>query len=299
KSLILGIQGNLWTEFVPTFERAQYMYFPRFMAVSELCWNSIESKDPEAFVERVNSHYPLLDRRGIKYRLPDFDNIYDRNVYWRERDAVAAPTLPVEGITVRYTDDGSFPNQYSPLYTDPIAFDTDRVLKFRTFYSDGSPGDITVAPYYGVKPFEAVGIADESLRPGLAATLYAFEGESSEDIATSPIVGNFITPYVTIPEEAELPIGLIYTGYIDIPQDGIYTFYLNTDDGSMLYIHGELVVDNDGMHSILEKTGQAALCKGLHPIEVHYFDPNGGSVELGMVDDDNKRKELGPSWFRH
>ncbi|MCC8034429.1 MAG: chitobiase/beta-hexosaminidase C-terminal domain-containing protein [Rikenellaceae bacterium] len=248
---------------------------------------------------RVNAHYPLLDRRGIKYRLPDFDNIYDRNVYVGPGEAVAAPTLPVEGITVRYTQDGTSPDRNSPLYTGPISFDSDRVLKFRTFYPDGSPGDITVAPYYGVEPFEAVDIPEGELSPGLIAALYAFEGESSRDIATSPYIGEFVTPYVTIPDGAALPIGLIYTGYIDIPEDGIYTFYLNTDDGSMLYIHGEPVVDNDGMHSILEKTGQAALWKGLHPIEVHYFDPNGGSVELGIIDDDNKRRELGPSWFRH
>ena len=63
-----------------------------------------------------------------------------------------------------------------------------------------------------------------------------------------------------------------YTGYVDIPKSGIYTFYLRSDDGSKLYLHDDLVVDNDGSHSSITKQGMMALKKGLHPIRIEYFE---------------------------
>ncbi len=47
---------------------------------------------------------------------------------------------------------------------------------------------------------------------------------------------------------------------------------------------GETVIDNDGAHSPYEKTGQKALGKGLHPVEVRYFDHNGGLLEMKVLD---------------
>lgn len=62
------------------------------------------------------------------------------------------------------------------------------------------------------------------------------------------------------------------TGFIRIPADGVYTFILRSDDGSMLFIDGTLVVENDGAHSVREKSGARRLSAGLHPIEVRFFD---------------------------
>lgn len=63
-----------------------------------------------------------------------------------------------------------------------------------------------------------------------------------------------------------------YTGYIEVPTDDIYTFYTNSDDGSRLWIDDVLVVDNDGLHSIQERSGAIGLAAGLHPIRVEYLE---------------------------
>ncbi|HMI78020.1 MAG TPA: PA14 domain-containing protein, partial [Ferruginibacter sp.] len=68
-----------------------------------------------------------------------------------------------------------------------------------------------------------------------------------------------------------------FRGYIKITKDGIYTFYTQSDDGSKLFIDDEEVVDNDGDHGTVEKSGKAALKKGLHKIRVTYFDSGGGN----------------------
>lgn len=73
--------------------------------------------------------------------------------------------------------------------------------------------------------------------------------------------------------------GLRFTGYIKISRPGRYTFSTASDDGSRLYIDGTLVVDNDGLHRAdVEKSGTITLDTGYHPIQVDYFERQGGDV---------------------
>ena len=63
----------------------------------------------------------------------------------------------------------------------------------------------------------------------------------------------------------------------------MHTLRLASDDGSRLYLDGELVVDNDGLHGRIEKIHQAPLTAGWHPIRVEWFNATGGldlSLEL-------------------
>lgn len=69
-----------------------------------------------------------------------------------------------------------------------------------------------------------------------------------------------------------------FTGNIVIPEDGVYSFYTASDDGSRLFIDGTLVADNDGLHASQEQGGSIELDSGLHQIEVQYFEKGGGEV---------------------
>ncbi len=71
-------------------------------------------------------------------------------------------------------------------------------------------------------------------------------------------------------------IGLRYRGYIDIPRDGVYTFYTMSDDGTRLTIGRDVVVDNDGIHAGTEKSASIELKKGKHALTVEYFEAAGG-----------------------
>ena len=66
----------------------------------------------------------------------------------------------------------------------------------------------------------------------------------------------------------------------NVPEDGIYTFALMSDDGSWLKIDGNMVVDNDREQSPHEMICQQALRKGMHKMEVRYFDHNGGMLRM-------------------
>ena len=71
---------------------------------------------------------------------------------------------------------------------------------------------------------------------------------------------------------------LRFTGYIEAPADGLYTFYTNSDDGSRLYIGGDPVVNNDGLHAPVEASGIVRLAAGKHPIIVTFFQRAGGAA---------------------
>ncbi|HBG26782.1 MAG: hypothetical protein A2Y10_05520 [Planctomycetes bacterium GWF2_41_51] len=63
-----------------------------------------------------------------------------------------------------------------------------------------------------------------------------------------------------------------FKGYIDVPRASIYTFYISSDNGSQLFIDDVMVVNNDGLHDLLKKSGNRNLTKGRHSITVTYFD---------------------------
>jgi hypothetical protein len=72
--------------------------------------------------------------------------------------------------------------------------------------------------------------------------------------------------------------GFSFTGYINVPSDGQYTFYTTSDDGSSLYIDNVLTVINDGLHDVTERSGTIGLKAGKHAIIVMFFEQTGGQV---------------------
>ncbi len=65
-------------------------------------------------------------------------------------------------------------------------------------------------------------------------------------------------------------------GYIKIPEDGKYTFYLASNDGSVMYLDDHELINHDGPHSMIEESVVVALHKGMHKIVVKYFQMQGG-----------------------
>lgn len=77
------------------------------------------------------------------------------------------------------------------------------------------------------------------------------------------------------PKDRNDNVGFLFEGKIEVPKDGDYEFYLNSDDGSELYAGGKRVVLNDGVHGMVRKQGKIKLKKGLVKIKVGYFEKAG------------------------
>jgi len=97
---------------------------------------------------------------------------------------------------------------------------------------------------------------------------------------------NQLTPVTTgiIPNVSLSPrlqndyFGFKYEAVINIPTTGTYTFYTASDDGSKLYVDGTQVVNNDGLHGVIESSGQITLTEGSHDFEVVFFEKGGGEA---------------------
>ena len=65
---ILGGQGNLWTEYIPTTSQAEYMAYPRAIAIADVLWNHPERRDYADLLARLRKHLPHLDALNVNYR---------------------------------------------------------------------------------------------------------------------------------------------------------------------------------------------------------------------------------------
>jgi hexosaminidase len=68
RSHILGVQGQVWTEYIPTPEKAEYMAFPRACAMAEIGWTALDRKDFDGFYRGLTHHLKRLDYLKVNYR---------------------------------------------------------------------------------------------------------------------------------------------------------------------------------------------------------------------------------------
>jgi len=193
---------------------------------------------------------------------------------------------PYPRLVLRYTLDGAVPAANDPVYTDPIRIDRTTTVKAVLFDRDGRPRSrVMEQTYTKLEPLPAM--QPQSSKPGLRYAYFEGSFTQLDDLRKAAVVEEGVAqnfdPAATARREDHY--GLIYEGYIDIPADGAYTFELYSDDGSRLYLHDQLVVDNDGSHSARLRSGLAVLQKGRHPLRLEYFeDYSGETLVLKMVD---------------
>lgn len=139
---IIGIQGNTWAELISTPEHAEYMIYPRIIAIAETGWTSAARKDSTDFMRRINREVKHI--RAIGYN-PFM--LSERVQASQEVDragrrilvSLSSERMPAE---IRYTTDGSEPTQNSTLYSGPISV-TDSLFLAARLFEDGKPlGDV-------------------------------------------------------------------------------------------------------------------------------------------------------------
>lgn len=129
---IIGAQGDVWAEYIPTSDHLFYMLMPRELALAELCWTPRSQMDWFDFLGRIGPQLTRMEDEGLHFRIPDVQfsvagavALVDPHPLINETDlGVSASTgsvavdlfEPMSSTMIHYTIDGSMPTAKSPAY---------------------------------------------------------------------------------------------------------------------------------------------------------------------------------------
>lgn len=150
---ILGVQSNLWTEYIPSEQQAEYMLFPRLLALSEIAWSPRQARNWPGFKPRLNRHVDLLRKMGVNtfplsYELEASMEVDTVNK--EIRVFLDAEKYPAQ---IRYTTDGTDPTGTSPLYDSLIVVKDSAVIRAAIFENGemkGTPTEKKVDYHRGI-----------------------------------------------------------------------------------------------------------------------------------------------------
>jgi alpha-L-fucosidase len=203
------------------------------------------------------------------------------------------PTISIQagdGSVVRYTTDGNEPDENSTVYSKPFVVNNTVQLKVKAFSNNALSSGTAIERVVKYEWLSAVKAS--SVKAGIAYKYYEPSGKIDMKVFESGIVARTGIASVVSHNEKQRTdkFALLFEGFIKIDKDGAYEFFTSSDDGSKLFIDELEIVDNDGDHGTVEKSGKAFLRKGLHKIKVQYFDSGGGNELRVHIQPEGGRK---------
>ena len=143
---IKGGQANLWTEQVYNMRHAEYMTWPRAFSIAETMWSPKEKKNWNKFVLKVEDHFKRFDHAQTKYA----PSMYEPDFKFTKNDKneiTVEMKTEVQGVSVHYTFDNSFPDYFYPAYSKPVVIPKDAsTMKVVTYRGDKLVSRLIVFP---------------------------------------------------------------------------------------------------------------------------------------------------------
>jgi putative alpha-1,2-mannosidase len=235
------------------------------------------SKQPNLTRGVAEETYPYSMTNGLVTSIPTTTQDLD---LFEDKASVDLVTA-TPGASIYYTLDGSEPSEKATPYTAPVQLTSSKTIKAKAYKAGYAPSktfslDATLAVF--APPVTATGKEN-----GVNYRYYEGEFHKVGDINEKAVVAKGILPEPGIKgAKREDHFAFIFDGIIEVPEDGIYVFMTSTDDGSVLYIDGKKVVNNDGSHAAYVVQGRVALQTGYHAYKILYIeDYEGESFKWG------------------
>jgi hexosaminidase len=289
---ILGVQGNIWTEFIPDQQMLDYMVWPRALALSEIAWSQPGKKNYRRFMRKLPLELARMSYAGVNFRIPEPAGLESKVV--NTASVIVSLKPPVKGSMIYYTTDGSQPGLQSKPYTQPFAVNVPAngtaLVQCIVVLPTGRISPLYSATYVRKPYLPAANVKQGS--KGVRFTVFNNAPASARQL---PAKGDSagILPAIDIRPLNLKNAGAAFTAYVKVAADDLYEFHLNSDDGAVMYIDDQLVVDNDGRHDLQDRSGFLPLRKGLHKIKVQYFNVGTGAwLDAGIYRD---REKLNPA----
>jgi hexosaminidase len=141
---IIGTQGNVWSEYIHSPEKVEYMAFPRAAALAEVAWTAPKLKNWEDFLLRMEQQYKRYDALDINYSKSAYNVLVEVKGDAAAKHAVIALKTGYHQPLVYYTVDGKEPTLESLKYTTPFKILNPSVIKAAAFRDGQRVGEITV-----------------------------------------------------------------------------------------------------------------------------------------------------------
>ncbi|MBB4801169.1 hexosaminidase [Flavobacterium nitrogenifigens] len=293
---IIGVQANLWSEYLTSPAKLNYMLYPRFFALAEIAWTETPNKNYNHFIQnQLPYHLEKLEAEKRVYKVPTPFGADETALIASKYLLDLKPTI--KNGKIFYTIDGYNPDETAELYQDPVMINIPkgefRIIKTIQISESGKRSSINkiIVRNPDLKPALAI----QPKKNGLKFEYFTGTFKQVQDLELSKPVNSGVLEGKISAEKwktkLERYIGLKFNGYIFIPETGNYTFSTLSDDGSKLFIDDELIVDNDGIHWMNEAYGAVKLEKGFHKINISYFDLTGGTILNCFIQKEGQKKE--------
>lgn len=198
-----------------------------------------------------------------------------------------------ENVIVRYTTDGSVPDEKSTVVKNPIIIKKTTTITARCF-RDGKAVSGAIADSF-TKVAVQPAVKAAKTKSGLTYNYYEGNWDKLPDFAGLKAIKNGTAGKIDLVNK-QIPeyFGFEFTGFVKIDKDDIYKLSIESDDGSSLTVDDKFIVDNDGLHGTVEKSGAFALAKGMHKIKVQYFNKTGGADLKVSIESPKMKKQIIP-----
>ena len=178
---IIGVQANLWVEYIATLEHIQYMELPRMAALCEIQWSGADKKNYECFLSRLPQLVSLYDVKGYNYATHAFD-ITGRLVPNTEEEALEVTFKTIDNCPIYFTLNGSEPTAESPQYQGTFKVYKSCVIKAKGIRPTGETRVFQEEIKLHKASFKPITML-QPINPG-----YKFEGEG---VLLDGLKGNF------------------------------------------------------------------------------------------------------------
>jgi hexosaminidase len=294
---IMGIEACAWSEYMITFDDVLHQTLPRMAALAEIAWINPLTKNIDDFRSRLDIMKSLYTAYGLHYHVQVPLGINDKTVFTDK--VVVQITPPSNDLILHYTTDGTEPTLKSAVFDKNLILTKTTTLKVTSFDKYGQCSLIKTALFEKQDFNQADNVKAD--KKGVRYRFINGKFRSAEDVNGVASKSGILDKIMTVEAQREEGFGMIFNGYIDAPEKGLYTFYLLSGDGSILKIGGKTVVNNNGFHDDSQEiSGQIALDKGLHHFTLKYFKWNkgDGSVKLYVKYPGSEKQETGNDFFR-
>jgi hexosaminidase len=130
---ILGVQANVWTEYISTSQHAEYMLMPRMLALAEIAWTQLDRKDFDDFNKRVRNQFKTFDLMGINYSKGSYRVDIEANFDSTKQEFAVNLVAEQYKPEIRYTLDGTPPTAASQVYDKPIVVKSNTTIQAQIF----------------------------------------------------------------------------------------------------------------------------------------------------------------------